>query len=44
MRTIGGWILDVFRRQGDEAFCGRVRAAVGELCAHFPVPGCAEAA
>ena len=39
MRTVGGWILDVFRHPGDEALGGRIRAAVTELCGHFPVPG-----
>ena len=42
MRTIGGWILDVLRRPDDEALFGRIRAAVAEMCAHFPVPGCVE--
>ena len=42
MRAIGGWILEVFRQRDDEAFCGRIRAAVAELCAHFPVPGCVD--
>jgi glycine hydroxymethyltransferase len=42
MRTIGGWILEVFRQRDDEAFCGRIRTAVAELCAHFPVPGCVD--
>ena len=42
MRTVGGWILDAFRHPDDEALCGRIRAAVTELCGHFPVPGGAE--
>jgi len=39
MRIIGGWILDVLRQPDDEALLGRLRAAVVELCGHFPVPG-----
>ncbi len=38
MRQIGGWILDVLRAPGDEDAITRVRTAVRELTARFPVP------
>lgn len=37
METIGGWIADVLESPADEGVQGRVRRAVAELCAAFPL-------
>ena len=42
MRTIGQWILQIFRSPGDEAALRHIRAAVAELCRDFPVPADAQ--
>ena len=37
IRALGGWIADVLDGNGADAVVARVRAAVLELCAAFPV-------
>jgi glycine hydroxymethyltransferase len=39
VRTLGGWIADVLDDAGSEAVLRRVRDAVLEICARFPVYG-----
>jgi glycine hydroxymethyltransferase len=39
MRRVGGWILDVLRSANDAAVAERVRGAIREFAAAFPVPG-----
>jgi len=38
METIGGFIMDVLKSKGDEAVIARVKHAVLELTARFPLP------
>jgi glycine hydroxymethyltransferase len=42
MRTIAGWIGEVLATPAERPVQERVRAAVGELCRHFPAPANAE--
>jgi glycine hydroxymethyltransferase len=37
MTTIGGWIADVLEHVDDESTIARIRGAVSELCAGFPL-------
>ncbi len=39
MRTIGGWILKIFRSPDEQPLCEKIRGEVAELCRQFPVPG-----
>lgn len=38
MRQIGGWMLEALKNSGDESRLAKTRAAISELCTHFPVP------
>jgi glycine hydroxymethyltransferase len=39
IRTLTGWIADLFDSSGDEATVARVRTSVRKMCAAFPVYG-----
>jgi glycine hydroxymethyltransferase len=39
IKAVTGWIADILDSRGDEAAVARVRSAVRELCAAFPVYG-----
>ncbi|MCA9148680.1 MAG: serine hydroxymethyltransferase [Planctomycetales bacterium] len=41
MRRVGEWMLDALRHHGDASKLAEIRAAVAEMCDHFPVPAMA---
>ncbi|MCA9166929.1 MAG: serine hydroxymethyltransferase [Planctomycetales bacterium] len=41
MRRVGEWMLDALRHHGDVSKLAEIRAAVAEMCDHFPVPAMA---
>jgi glycine hydroxymethyltransferase len=44
MRRIGGWMLEALKDPADASRHAQIRAAVSELCSHFPVPAAAASA